>query len=105
MREKILELLRKESPRNDNAFSQVDPHDRCWKDFINEGSARLSLRNVRKQPMFAGITLVMTNAENRMSAQWDATDFGLLGVTESPKGSTMKIFLEKLQTTELLVLN
>lgn len=28
----------------------------------------------------AGITLIMTNApENRMSAQWDATDFGLLG--------------------------
>ena len=28
----------------------------------------------------ADITLIMTNAvENRMSAQWDSTDFGLLG--------------------------
>ena len=47
----------------------------------------------------ADITLIMTNAvENRMSAQWDSTDFGLLGtaIEARRKGESVQDVLNKI---------
>ena len=93
-----------ESPSgNDNASGGVDQGTidsaaGIVRDALDPSNFLGESGSANNQQVAAGITLVMTNAvENRMSAQWDATDFGLLGaaIESRRKGQSMQdIFRE-----------